>query len=214
MLTGPMRHIPSCDYRRQPWRNGAGWTREILVLPDGPDWSLRLSIAEFGEPSAYSSFAGVEREQLLLSGGGLRLDFGDGRRQDLLPPHGRVRFTGEQAPAAAPLEGPVQVFNLMWRPQAVEARLLHRPLVGGMYCFVGAATAWAVHVIGGSAHVSGQEGRCMLEAGDTAWLPGGAGQRRYAIDGAGEIVLVRVDRVGAGMAPALDGPVGVDGAAQ
>ena len=38
--------IPATEYRRTRWRNGRGWTREILALPDNDAWDLRLSIAE------------------------------------------------------------------------------------------------------------------------------------------------------------------------
>ena len=72
--------IPACEYRRTRWHNGRGWTREILCVPTGssvpagPDaavagdqaWDLRLSIAEVEAAAAYSSFPGIEREQVLL----------------------------------------------------------------------------------------------------------------------------------------------------
>ncbi|HET6396634.1 MAG TPA: HutD family protein [Pseudoxanthomonas sp.] len=197
MFPGPLLHLPAHEYRRERWRNGAGWTREILALPHASDWALRLSVAEIESPTAFSSFPGVEREQVLLSGNGLRLEFGGSEATTLLPPYQRCRFAGACAPTGVPLDGPVQVFNLMWRPALLEARLLHRPLVGGMLCFGGEATAWAVYLLGGSARIVEDGGDCRLEAGDTAWLPGGM-RRRYVIEGAGEALMVRFDRAGTG----------------
>ena len=38
--------IAANEYRRVRWKNGLGWTREILRQPDHEDWDWRLSIAE------------------------------------------------------------------------------------------------------------------------------------------------------------------------
>jgi environmental stress-induced protein Ves len=189
--------IPATEYRRTRWRNGRGWTREILAVPDPEGWHLRLSIAEVDATADFSPFAGVEREQVLLHGNGLSLCFDDGERVDLLPPHQRIRFDGARPVTGVPLDGPVQVFNLMWRPEVVAATLLHRPLVGGMWCFGDEGTSWAVHVLGGAARI-GADGReqATLAQGDSAWLASAVGRRRYSIEGAGELLLVQVKRDG------------------
>ena len=187
--------LPATGYRRERWRNGRGWTREILALPAGADWALRLSIAELDAAADFSPFPGVEREQVLLHGNGLRLQFDDGQVAELLPPHQRMRFAGSRAVTGVPLDGPVQVFNLMWRPGSLAAHLFHRPLVGDMWCFGDGQTGWAVHVLAGSARIGSADGQdgTLLAAGDTAWLPPPAtGRWRHPIDGAGELLLVQV----------------------
>ena len=222
--------IAAEQYRRTRWRNGCGWTRAILALPAGlagsaepdwplgptaaadaaadEDWNLRLSIAEIDAAAAFSSFPGREREQILLSGNGLRLEFDDGERIELLPPHQRTGFDGARAVAGVPLDGPVQVFNLMWRADALAARLLHRPLVGGMWCFCDPHTAWAVHVLAGTARIAtgAGGGAVMLEQGDSAWLAAGPGRRRHGLEGGGELLLVQVQKLprGAGFELPLD----------
>ena len=47
------RLIPANEYRRERWKNGLGWTREIVRMPDSDAWDWRLSIAEIerGLPS-------------------------------------------------------------------------------------------------------------------------------------------------------------------
>lgn len=191
-LQQPSHVIPSADYQRVRWRNGLGWTREILRLPDhDADWALRLSIAEIERDAAFSAFPGVERELVLLHGNGVRLHFEDGRATDVLPPHGRVRFAGEAAVRGELLDGVTHDFNLMWRRDVVDAELLHRPLVGPMYFFSEPAVAWAVHLLAGQAWFEADSALPALEAGDTAWLAAGE-RHRHAVHGGGELLAIRV----------------------
>ncbi|KAF1704892.1 hypothetical protein CSC68_02135 [Pseudoxanthomonas suwonensis] len=199
---GPARHLPAHHHTRERWHNGAGWTRRILRLPAGDGWALSLSIADIEETAAYSCLPGVQREQVLLSGDGLRLEFTDGEVATLLPPHQRIRFAGDRGVTGVPLDGPpVRAFNAMWRPDMVDVTLLHRPLVGGMFCFCDVDTAWAVYLLGGSARVSAEGEDFRLDGGDGAWLAA-PGRRRFVLDGAGEALLLRVQRTGTGLAPA------------
>jgi len=190
ILTTPSRVIPAADYRRERWRNGLGWTREILRLPVEGEWQLRLSIAEIEQDAAFSAFPGVERELVLLHGEGLRLRFADGRCETLLPPHQRLRFAGEDELTGELVDGATQDFNLMWRRADLQAELLHRPLVGNMLFFTEPQAAWAIHLLAGQAAFA--DGALPpLQAGDTAWL--GAGERRrYSLDGGGELLAIRV----------------------
>lgn len=67
------------DLRRiapQPWRNGAGLTRQIGVAhgadtATGFDW--RMSVAEVDRDAPFSAFPGVDRCIVLLRGAGIRL---------------------------------------------------------------------------------------------------------------------------------------------
>lgn len=190
----PVLHVPANEYRRLRWRNGLGWTREILASPGAAeDWDWRLSIAEIEADAPYSAFPGVEREQVLLSGGGLALDLGAGDERLLAPPHGRLSFPGGVPAQARLLEGRAEVFNLMWRPARVAARLWHRPLVGSMLLFVDPGEDWAVHLFAGRAKVAGDgSGAATLEMGDTALLSTTGARGRYVVEGTGEVLLVRV----------------------
>jgi len=191
-LQHPTQVIHSVDYRRERWRNGLGWTREILRLPaTGDDWALRLSIAEIERDAAFSTFPGVERELVLLHGNGVRLRFDDGRVQEVLPPHGRVRFAGEDALHGELVDGVTHDFNLMWRRGLLAAEVLHRPIVGPMYFFTEPTVAWAIHLLAGQATFDADGGLPPMQQGDTAWLA--AGERtRYALHGGGELLAIRV----------------------
>ena len=191
------RHLPACGYRRLRWRNGLGWTREIHAAAAGvgEGWDWRLSIAEIEADSPYSSFPGIQREQVLLAGEGLALDFGDGSEHLLAPPHGRQRFSGDAVVQARLRAGRVEVFNLMWRGERVAPRVLHRPLVGSMLLFVDPASTWAVHVVAGRATIGERNALPLLERGNSALLSAGGSRHRHVLEGAGELLLVQVDPV-------------------
>ena len=103
----PIALIPANEYRRVRWKNGLGWTREILRAPsEGDAWDWRLSIAEVEKDGPFSEFEGCDRELVLLAGEGMRLRFDDGECVELTPPHSRHRFAGERPLSAELVAGP------------------------------------------------------------------------------------------------------------
>lgn len=155
-------------------------------------WAWRLSIAEIDADAPFSSFPGVDRELVLLSGNGLRLRFDDGEVAELLPPHDRCRFPGERGVAGELLDGPTTDFNLMWRREAVDARLWLRPLVGPMVVFVEPGTTWAMHLVAGDARFGAESGLPALASGDTAILAHAPDRPRHRLEGAGTVLLARM----------------------
>ena len=186
--------IPANEYRRERWKNGLGWTREIFrTPPEAHDWDWRLSIAEVEKDGPFSTFPGVDRELVLLAGEGMRLVFEDGENVELSPPHDRARFAGERGMRAELISGPTQDFNLMWRRDRVDASLLHRPLVGPMLFFAEPEVTWVVYVMSGRAMFKDQLLPKVLEQGDTALIIAAAdGGRRVILEGGGEVLLVRI----------------------
>ncbi len=206
-LRSTSRLLPAAGYRRERWRNGLGWTHEILRLPAQGDWAVRLSVAEVEQAAAFSAFPGIEREIVLLQGEGMRLDFDDGEQAVLVPPFGRLRFAGERPLTGVPLGGATRDFNAMWRRETVDATLVHRPLVGSMLFVADAGVAWSLYLLSGQACFPDAPALAgMLEAGDSAWL--GAGERtRHRLEGNGELLAVRWTPVGA-VPEAVDGVAG------
>ncbi|MDN5783046.1 MAG: HutD family protein [Luteimonas sp.] len=188
------RVIPANEYRRERWRNGFGWTREIHAQrPDpGGEWSWRLSIAEIERDAPFSAFPGVDRELVLLRGNGLRLRFDDGETHLLEPPHGWLRFAGERPLTGELVDGPTHDFNLMWRRDAISAELLHRPLVGPMVFFVEPGTTWTLYLLAGEARFDAASGLPPLQAGDTALLAAPK-RTRHLLDGGGELLAIRLN---------------------
>jgi len=188
------RVIPANEYRRERWRNQLGWTREIARGGgDGDEgWDWRLSIAEIERDAAFSTFAGIDRELLLLAGNGLRLRFEDGETVELQPPHDKYRFAGERAVIGELVDGVTQDFNLMWRRDRVQAELWHRPLVGPMVIFAEPHATWVVHLIAGQARFADDSGLPPLATGDTAILAAGEDKLRHVLDGGGEALVIRI----------------------
>lgn len=192
MPTARSRVVPANEYRRERWRNGAGWTREIAAEPAHGEWAWRLSIAEIEQDAPFSRFEGIDREIVLLSGNGVALHFDDGSVHALEPPHGRHRFAGEANVSGVLIDGATQDFNLMWRRDAIDAQLWHRPLVGPMVIFADPGTTWAVHLLAGQARFADDSGLPSLAAGDTALLQAGDTRLRHVLDGGGEVLLAQL----------------------
>ncbi len=188
------RIIPANEYRRERWRNGLGWTRQIHAHVDTAtgDWDWRLSIAEIEQDGPFSTFEGMDRVLVLLTGNGLRLCFDDGAAHLLQPPRDRLHFAGEREVTGELVDGTTHDFNLMWRRDRIDAQLWHRPLVGPMVIFVDPGSTWAIHLIAGQARFADDSGLPDMAAGDTALLQADDKRQRYVLDGAGEALLVRV----------------------
>jgi len=74
------RLIRVADVPRQRWRNGGGWTRELLAAPDPQAWQLRVSVADIECDGAFSMYPGVVRWFAVLQGEGVALTI-DGRNK-------------------------------------------------------------------------------------------------------------------------------------
>ncbi len=187
------RIVRADAYRRMPWKNGAGQTSEIHCEPTADDWRWRLSIAQIEVAAPFSSYPGIERELVLLTGNGLRLHFDDGQVSELHPPCGGLRFPGERRVVGEPIEGPSCDFNLMWKRGEVNACLWRRPLAGTMVLFVAPGETWVVHLLTGKGRFADDSGLGQLEMGDTALLCANGNERgRYALAASGEALMVHL----------------------
>lgn len=105
--------IAASQVAPQRWRNGGGWTRELLTWPAAPGpWQLRISLATVNAPGPFSVFAGVRRILALVSGPGLLLTV-DGHRHRLTPETDPLHFDGAAAVHAEPLGAGSTDLNLM-----------------------------------------------------------------------------------------------------
>lgn len=185
--------IPANEYQRTRWKNGLGWTREITRYPaDSESWQWRLSIAEVDKDGPFSAFENIDRELVLLSGEGMRLNFADGESVTLHPPHDSLRFAGERELNAELISGPTQDFNVMWHRDHYHVLVLHRPLVGPMVFFSEKNVTWAIYMLSGIAQFKDQASPVRLQQGDSALLLPDDSGGRLIIDGGGEVLLIKI----------------------
>jgi environmental stress-induced protein Ves len=112
-----MIFLPAATRAAQPWKNGAGTTREVTAFPprsgmESFDW--RVSIAEISEDGPFSIFPGIDRTLIVLSGEGIALEVA-GRSSRLRPGEAPYSFPGDQPAGCALLGGPVMDLNVMSR---------------------------------------------------------------------------------------------------
>jgi hypothetical protein len=133
-----LRVIRVDDVPPQRWRNGGGWTRELLVAPDGGDWRVRVSVADIESDGPFSSFPGVQRFFAVLQGAGVELTI-DGRAHRVQRENEALKFAGGATTDCRLLAGPTRDLNLMvreargamarvvpgepWKPQAASCGL-------------------------------------------------------------------------------------------
>ena len=114
------------DAPPQPWRNGGGVTRELLVWPDASDWRVRISVADIGVDGAFSSFAGVRRWFAVLQGAGVALTIDGVERQQRIGDE-PIAFPGDAVTTCRLLDGPTRDLNLMLRgAEGAMARVIDR----------------------------------------------------------------------------------------
>ena len=110
------------DFRRMPWKNGAGRTSEIASWPDGAGadaFAGRVSIAEIERDGPFSAWPGVDRTFVLLDGAGVVLT-PHGVDSEVSARHEPFRFAGDEAASCRLVAGPARAFNLMVRRGAVR----------------------------------------------------------------------------------------------
>lgn len=192
-----LRLLRAADYRRMAWKNGGGITTEIARDAHGGeafDW--RVSIAEIAQDGDFSIFSEVNRELMLLDGGGVELLVGSDGPVTLTQRYQKHAFPGEAPVSCRLLDGPTRDFNLMVRRGRYAAELLARPIVGAQLLFPAVATTWLVHVAHGHVRVNERTDVPRAEAGETLIVEfSQGGGSPLVLNGAGELVLVKLTRL-------------------
>jgi len=185
-----LRAIPRALQRDEPWTNGAGSTTVILREPDAVDWRVRISIAKVDREGAFSELLDTRRVLVPLDKPML-LRFADGRELRAAR-FEAMHFDGDPAPTGLLPEGPTRDFNLMLRGDA-HGEVLPCTLSGSMTLPLEPGLHWLVYLDSGRATIrSGTASNLALEPHDAALVTTGGGATRTAIEGSGEIVLVKL----------------------
>jgi environmental stress-induced protein Ves len=106
--------VRTADVPARPWKNGGGVTRELLALPEGSDWRVRISVADVASDGPFSTFAGVDRWFAALDGAGVELTI-DGNAQRVTADDDAVAFAGAAQTRCRLIDGPTRDLNLMLR---------------------------------------------------------------------------------------------------
>jgi environmental stress-induced protein Ves len=152
-----MQVIRRADQRVVPWRNGRGRTIEIAVYPPGStDFEWRISSAAVTEDAPFSSFPGIDRTLVLLSGL-LVLEREGGHAVRLDRRYAMISFPGEVSVMGRVPLGPAIDLNIMTR----RDRWTHTVSVGwgalsaGIYVALEPSTVAGVALAPGDAAIAG-----------------------------------------------------------
>ena len=110
-----------------PWKNGAGTTVEIAVVPEHAgidDFEWRVSRASVVADGDFSHFAGIDRSLALLQGSGLRLRQ-PGAITQVDVKNNIAIFPGDVAVHATLIDGAISDFNVMSRRTSCKHQLSH-----------------------------------------------------------------------------------------
>ena len=165
------------DAAQQPWKNGGGSTRELLVWPpqSGAGWVMRISVAEIERDGPFSAFEGIERWFCVLQGAGVVLGFAQRElicKADDQP----LQFDGALAPSCRLVDGPTQDLNVMVKRQLGKGDVRTAALP-----WTSAAT-WRGLYTACDCMLQRDGHTQALAANTLAWTQGGAGERWSLVD--------------------------------
>lgn len=160
-----MRVISSADCTKLPWKNGLGVSKVIASDPpvaghDAVDWQVGMT--EFGADCPFSSLPGMDRQFMLLSGGGVELhcvDLIEGidLRRALDAPFVPFAFRGDWQTTCRMLGEPVKVLNVMTRRGRVAAKISLPRWTGQLFCEQKPGETVIAVLLGGAAQVVGRQ---------------------------------------------------------
>lgn len=183
-------HIPRDAQHQERWANGAGTATVILREPDDADWRVRISVARVDAEGPFSPLAGVRRTLVPLDAPmALRFHDGHTRHAARFQP---IQFDEAPPPTGLLPEGPTRDFNLMLRDGA-RGEVIARTLANSMVLLPEAGIRWILYLDSGRATLrAGASPRVGLEPHDAALIAIDGSTGRAVIEGAGELVLVRL----------------------
>lgn len=185
-----LQAIPRDAQHDEPWANGAGTTTVILREPDDAHWRVRVSVARVEHDGPFSELADTQRTLVPLDAP-MTLRFADGRELHA-PRFGSLCFQGSPAPTGVLPEGATRDFNLMLRAGA-RGEVLARTLLDAMLLAPEPGLRWLVYLDSGHAALRCEPGaQLALNPGDAALVIPDGTTTRTLLEGAGEIVLVKL----------------------
>lgn len=133
------------NYRSMPWKNGRGFTSEIVIFPaestlEKNNFSWRLSSAEVTENGPFSSFPGRERYLAIIEGTGLKLQFENENK--LIDQNSFLQFSGDSKVLSELVHGKIRDLNLIVKKESHQIQFnilnssMNKSVKGTMIVFV------------------------------------------------------------------------------
>ena len=180
------------DYAKLAWKNGLGVSNVIASEPrsagyDDVNWLVGTT--EFGFDCPFSSLPGMDRQFMLLSGGGVELHCidvvaGVDLRRAVDRPFMPFAFSGDWQTTCRMLGDPVQVLNVMTRRGKATAKIAIPRWTGSLYCEQRAGETLVGVVLSGIARVSGEA--AALARHEAVLLEAPAGEHCEVVAGGGD----------------------------
>ncbi len=166
-----LRIIPQSEFKEGRWRNGQGVSWEIASHQEegAADFSWRFAKARIDNDVPFSIYPGMDRIFMMLEGGGMDLEFADGKTL-----HVHEKFVPHEFSCDVPLVcklrgGPSMDLNLFaargeWRAECDVV------VIDGKLQFNFQNHVTIIYALEGSCTIAGH----ALEVGDTAIIEGKA----------------------------------------
>jgi hypothetical protein len=135
------RIVAPAEFRRQPWKNGAGVTHEIIRWPDSESYDVRVSLADDREPGPFSQFPGYRRWSFLAGPAPIVLEVA-GRAHELVALGDHLEVAGDVAIRCTLPAGPTRLLNFLVR-DGVDVQIGRGPCpLAVQFAFALAAMPW------------------------------------------------------------------------
>ena len=125
----PKGRIHLADVPAVTWKNGGGFTRELLAWPEPENWVVRISVAVIDKSGPFSIFSGVRRWFGVLTGAGVRLSSG-GYTSVMVQDTPLFSFDGGLPYHCDLIDGQTSDFNLMVKASDAQC---HVQRITGVY---------------------------------------------------------------------------------
>jgi environmental stress-induced protein Ves len=192
--------VRSGEFSKVPWKNGLGVSQVIASDPpsagyDSVNW--QVSTTEFGFDCPFSNLPGLDRQFMLLSGGGVELHCidvvtGVDLRRAVDRPCVPFSFSGDWQTTCRMLGDPVHVFNVMTRRGKATAKISIPRWTGALYCEQRPGEILLGVLLAGIARVSGEAAALAMHEAVLLDAPAGEHCEVVVSKGDARMAVVRI----------------------